>query len=48
MKKLSIILIIGSIVMGYFDGGDMTAAFILSILLAPVIFGKKGEVHNEN
>lgn len=47
MKTLSILLIIGAIVMGYFDGGDMTGALILALLVTPVIFSKKGAVHNE-
>ena len=34
--------------MGYFDGGDMTSALVLSLLVAPVIFSKKGAVHNED
>ena len=48
MKKLSIILIIGAIAMGYFDGGDMTAAFILLLFVAPAIFSRKGRVHSED
>ncbi len=42
MKILSIILIISVIVMGYFDGGDMTAALILAVLFGPAIFSRKG------
>lgn len=38
MKALSIILIISAIVMGYFDGGNITEALVLSILFASVIF----------
>ncbi len=41
MRVLSIILIIVAIVMGYLDGGDMTAAVILGVLFLPTIIGRK-------
>lgn len=34
-------VIIGSAVMGYFDGGDVTATVILSMLLLPAVFDNK-------
>ena len=39
MKLLSMMLIIGAFIMGIYDG-DSTAAVILTMLLAPVIFEK--------
>ena len=47
MKKLSILLIIGTAIMGWYDGGDMTAVLVLAVLLCPVIFERKECVKGE-
>ena len=40
MKVLSVLLIVGAYIMGAYDG-DSTAAVVLTMLLAPVIFERK-------
>lgn len=45
MKILSILLVVGAVILGIFDG-DCTGAVILAVLLCPVIFERK-ESHRE-
>ena len=40
MKVLSVLLLIGAYIMGVYDG-DSTAAVVLAMLLAPVLFDRK-------
>lgn len=40
MKVLSVLLLIGAYILGAYDG-DSTAAVVLTMLLAPVIFERK-------
>lgn len=40
MKVLSVLLLIGACIMGVYDG-DSTAAVVLAMLLAPVMFDRK-------
>ena len=40
MKVLSVLLLIGVYIMGAYDG-DSTAAVVLAMLLAPVLFDRK-------
>ena len=42
MKKLLILMFIGVVVlMGYYDGGDITAGLVLLLIFAPSIFERK-------
>ena len=41
MKTLSIILILGAVIMGLFDGGNITGALLIAMLILPGVFGKK-------
>ena len=41
MKKIIILLLIGSVAMGIHDGGDITVAVLLAFLTAPILFEKK-------
>ena len=41
MKTISIILIIGAVLMGLADGGDLTGALVIAMLVLPGVFGKK-------
>ena len=47
MKKLIIALIIGAVILGLFDGGDMTGAFVLGMIFLPVVFERKEKSRNE-
>ena len=40
MKLLAILLIIGAVAMGLFDGRDMTGALVLAVFLLPGVFHK--------
>lgn len=43
MKKLLILMFIGVVVlMGYYDGGDVTVSLFLLLIFAPSIFERKG------
>ena len=41
MKKLILLLLIGAVVMGIHDGGDITGAVLLAIILLPGICERK-------
>ncbi len=41
MKKLIILLLIGSVAMGIHDGGDITGAVLLAVILLPGICERK-------
>ena len=46
MKKkakiiLSSLLIVGTVILGYCDGGDITAALIFALLMVAILFDKE-------
>ena len=41
MKILSLLLIVGAFIMGMKDGGDVTGAVVLLMVLAPMLFERK-------
>lgn len=40
MKIISILLILGAVLMGLYDGGDITGALVMAFLILPGVFGK--------
>ena len=41
MKILSIVLIAGTVLMGLYDGGDITGALAIAMLILPGMFRKE-------
>ena len=41
MKVFTLLLIVATFIMGVYDGGNITAAILISIFFLPAIFSKK-------
>mgnify|MGYP003319013697 CR=1 FL=1 len=41
MKIISILLILGTVLMGLYDGGDITGALVIAVVILPGVFGKE-------
>lgn len=47
MKKLIIALIIGAVIAGMFDSGNVSWALVLGVFFLPAVFEKKEKSRNE-
>ncbi len=47
MKNIAVAVILGTLITGIYDGGDITGAVILTVLFTPIIFQKKKEKRSD-